>query len=295
MKTGMDAAAGPLVRARHDLARGRPDRALAALENVTGLELESEEFWSLRAAALYDVGDAGAAVLAAQKGLEHDPSDFVLLDVLALSQLAAGHKKDARATIDAALLIYPESATLHAHRALILARSAEKSFRLASYKKARAAVDEALRLDPDCEAALRARAQVAALSGDPRAEVYAADLLAHDPEDEHAHVISGVAHARRGNVHAGLDHYLEAARLDPSDPKLAWLGRKSRILQSPFVAPVLWFERVTHGRVRFAWVFVMIAVRLSHQPVLIAAALLFWVYMWVVHFYVRARAGRSPA
>src|SRR5436190_13495673 len=116
----MDAAAGPLVRARHDLARGRPDRALAALEQVTGAELESEEFWALRAAALYDAGSAEAALEAAQKGLVHDPADFALLDILALAQLASGRKKDARATIDSALLLYPDSAELQAHRALIL-------------------------------------------------------------------------------------------------------------------------------------------------------------------------------
>src|SRR4051812_15105523 len=50
-ETHMDAAAGPLVRALHDLARGRPDRALAALDDVAGSELESEEFWRLRAYA----------------------------------------------------------------------------------------------------------------------------------------------------------------------------------------------------------------------------------------------------
>jgi tetratricopeptide (TPR) repeat protein len=290
----MDAAAGPLVLARHDLARGRPDRALAALEKVTGADLEDEEFWSLRAFALYDLGEAEAAVAAAQEGLEREPTDFELLDVLALAQLESGHKKDARATIEAALLFYPDSAILHAHRALILARCAQRTFRLTSYKKARAAAEEALRLDPDCEPALRARAQIAALSGDPRAEVYAAELLALDPEDEQAHVISGTARASRGDVHAGLDHYLEAARLDPSDPKLAWLGRNSRVLQSRFVAPLLYFERVTRGRVRFGWVLVMIVVVRLHQPWLSAAAGLFWVYMWAVHFYVRARVGKAP-
>jgi tetratricopeptide (TPR) repeat protein len=294
MKTTMDAAAGPLVLARHDLARGRPDRALAALARVTGPELETDDYWSLRACALYELGDWKAAAVAAQEGLEREPTDFELLDVLALAQLESGRKKDARATIDAALLLYPESSILHAHRALILARSAERAFRLASYKKARAAVEEALRLDPNCEQALRVRAQIAALSGDARAEIYAAQLLALDPEDEHAHVISGVARARRGDIHAGLDHYLEAARLDPADPKIAWLGRNSRVLKGRFVAPLLYFERVTRGHVRVGWVVVMIAITQAHQPLLTAAAGLFWVYMWAVHIYVRRRVGKEP-
>ncbi len=290
----MDAAAGPLVRARHDLARGRPDRALAALEQVTGAELESEEFWSLRAAALYDGGDAKAAVEAAQRGLEHDPSDFALLDILALAQLNSGRKKEARATIDSALLLYPESAELHAHRALILALSAARPFRLTSYKHARAAADEAVRLDPDSETALRIRAKIAAMSGDGRAEVYAAELLEQDPESETAHVITGAARANRGNVRAGLDHFLEAARLDPSDPQLAWLGRRSRALQRWYAQPLLFLERVTRGHVRVGWIVIVLLTRATHVALLNAVAILFWIYMWVVHIHIRRSTGKAP-
>jgi tetratricopeptide (TPR) repeat protein len=290
----MDAAAGPLVLARHDLARGRPDRVLAALNNVTGSELESEEFWTLRASALYDLGDAKAAVEAAQEGLERDPGNFELLDVLALARLACGRKKEARKTIDSALLLYPDSAVLHAHRALILAGCAERPFRLTSYKKARRAAEEALRLDPECEAALRAQAHIAGLAGDRNADAYAAELLASDPENEYAHVISGTARANRGDVGPALDHFLEAARLDPSDPHLAWLGRRSRVLQSKFAAPLLFMERVTRGHVRLGWIGVIVVARLAHQTVLSAAAFIFWAYMWAAHIYIERRTGKAP-
>jgi len=290
----MDAAAGPLVLARHDLARGRPDRVLAALNNVTGSELESEEFWTLRASALYDLGDAKAAVEAAQEGLERDPGNFVLLDVLALARLACGRKREARKTVDSALLLYPDSAVLHAHRALILARCAERPFRLTSYKQARMAAEEALRLDPECEAALRAQAHIAALAGDRNADAYAAELLASDPENQYAHVISGAARANRGDVRPALDHFLEAARLDPSDPHLAWLGRHSRVLQSRFAAPLLFMERLTRGHVRIGWIGVIIVARLAHQTVLSAAAFIFWAYMWAAHIYIERRTGKAP-
>src|SRR5207253_3728892 len=157
----MDAAAGPLVRARHDLDRDRPDRALDALSKVTEPELETYEFWTLRARALYRLRRWEEALEAAQTGLERRPDDFQLLDVLALAHLESGHKKQARTTIEHALELYPDQAVLHAHRALILARMKPRSFRLAAYKDARAAVDEALRLDPHSDAALRVRAQVA--------------------------------------------------------------------------------------------------------------------------------------
>src|SRR5919204_2056962 len=191
MKGGMDAAAGPLVRARHDLDRGRPDRALAALEHVTGPELETREFWALRARSLYQLRRWDDAIAAAENGLGISPDNFQLLDVLALAQLERGRRKRARATIEHALELYPDEAILHAHRALILLRMSQRTFRLTSYKKARAAADEAVRLDPFCDEALRVRAQIAAVSGDRRADEYAAELLAHDPEDEYAHVIRG--------------------------------------------------------------------------------------------------------
>jgi len=294
MKSGMDAVAGPLVLARHDLARGRPDRALAVLSGVTGTDLEDSTFWSLRAAALYDLRRWDEAIQATHEGLAREPGDFELLDVLALAQLEGGRAKQALATIDAALELYPDEAALHAHRALILVRTKPKAFRLMSYKKARAAVAEALRLDSTCEAALRVRAHIAAVSGDRRAPEYGAELLSLDPENERAHLIAGNALARRGQMATGLQHYVEAARLDPSDPQLAWIGRRSRALQGPFAAPLLFADRLTRGHFRFIWFLVIYAAFRAHQPVLTAAVLLFWAYIWAVHFYLRFRFGKEP-
>ena len=290
----MDAAAGPLVRARHDLARDRPDRALDALSRVTGPELETYEFWWLRARALYRLQRWAEAIEAAQAGLERERGDFPLLDVLALALLESGDKKRARTTIEHALELHPDEAILHAHRALILARTAQKAFRLASYKEARAEVNEALRLDPTSEPVLRVRAQVATLSGDPRAFEYAAELLSFDPEDDHAHVIAGSALARRGEIASGLDHYLEAARLDPSDRQAAWLGRRARALQGRYAAPLLFAERLTRGRLQFVWPLLALAALRLHQPLLTAAVLAFWVYGWSVHLYLRMRTGKAP-
>jgi Flp pilus assembly protein TadD len=290
----MDAAAGPLVLARHDLDRDRPDRALEALSKATGPELETFEFWWLRARALYRLRRYDEAVAAAQTGLEHKPGDFPLLDVLALAQLESGDKKHARTTIERALELHPDQAILHAHHGLILARMERRSFRLASYKKARAAVDEALRLDPHSEAALRVRAQIATLARDPRATDYAAELLSFDPEDDRAHVIAGSARARRGDIAGGLDHYLEAARLDPSDPQTAWMGRRARVLQGPFAAPLLLADKLTRGHFRIVWLLVAWTTLRLHQPVLTAAVLAFWVYGWAVHIYLRMRTGKAP-
>ena len=294
MSGGMDGVGGPLVLARHDLSRGRPDRALAALERVTGPELETPEFWSIRARALGELRDWDKAAEAAQAGLEREPGDIELLALLALCQLERGNKKQARVTIDAAVTRYPDSPVLHAYRGLILARSAHKAFRLASFKEARTAVDEALRLDPYFEPALWVRAHIAMLSRDHRAAEYGAELLSLDPEDEQVHLIAGSALARRGDVSSGLEHYVEAARLDPADPRVAWIGRRSRVLQGRFAAPLRFAERLTRGRLRIVWVFVALGILATNQPVLIAAMLAFWAYMWGVLLYVRIRVGKAP-
>jgi tetratricopeptide (TPR) repeat protein len=155
-------------------------------------------------------------------------------------------------------------------------------------------VDEALRLDPTSEAVLRVRAQVATLSGDPRALEYAAELLSFDPEDDHAHVIAGSALARRGDVAKGLDHYLEAARLDPSDRQNAWIGRRARALQGRYAAPLLFAERLTRGRLWVVWPLLVLVTFHLHQPLLTAAVGAFWVYGWSVQLYLRVRTGKAP-
>jgi tetratricopeptide (TPR) repeat protein len=290
----MEAAAGPLVLAWHHFERGAPERALAALETVTGVELETSEFWVLRACALFDLGRWDEAIEAAQEGLERDAEDLVLFEVLALAQLESGRKKQARATVDAALQLHPDSADLHAHRALILARSAQKPFRLARYDKARAALEQAARLDPHSPAVVRVRAQVAVLSGDPRADEYAAELLALEAEDGQAHLIQGSVKARRGEVEGALGHWEEAARLDPANPLLAYMGRRSRALRQPIFAPLLFFERISGGHVRIAWAVVALATVRLHILILSVAVFSFWIYMWVAHAYLQRQAGKEP-
>jgi tetratricopeptide (TPR) repeat protein len=142
----MDGVDGLLVRAHHDLCRGRPDRALEALDAVRGSELGSYEYWVLRARAFYGVRRWDEAIGSAEIGLGGCPDDVGLLDVLALAQLEGGKRKEAQATIEKALALWPDSAVLHAHRGLILMRTELKSFwHLATFKQARAEIGEALR------------------------------------------------------------------------------------------------------------------------------------------------------
>jgi tetratricopeptide (TPR) repeat protein len=283
----------PLGLARHYLELGRADSALAELEKADG-SVDDPEFWALRAEALRLLERPAEAAEAAKEGLKREPESLELLDMLALAELDAGHDKEALAAIEAAVELYPDVAELHAHRALVLARRKPRSFRVQSFREARAAVDEALRLDPQSEEALRVRAQVAALSGDSRVGGYASEVLARDPEDELAHIMVGIGHAQRGDVATGLRHYEEAARLNPSDPALVWAGRYSREMQRPFFAPALLMERVTRGHIRLAWIAVAFASFQIDQPWLTVTVLSIWAYLWAVHLYLRWRVGKEP-
>jgi tetratricopeptide (TPR) repeat protein len=214
----MDAAAGPLVLARHELSRGRPDRVLTSLEKVTGAELDTYEFWSVRASSLLWLQRWDDAVVAARRGLEHELDSVELLDVLALAYSELRNKARALEAIETALSLYPDAAVLHAHKALILARNAQNAIGFASYRRARAAAEEAMRLDRHSVAAIQARAHVALVSGERRAHEFGARLLSLDPESEDAHLILGSALTNRGRVTEGLDHY---SRPQDSTPRIS--------------------------------------------------------------------------
>ena len=132
------------------------------------------------------------------------------------------------------------------------------------------------------------------ISEDPRADEYAEELLALEATDSQAHVIKGVALTQWGAVDGAMRHFDEAARLDPSDPVMAWVGRRSRALRRPFFAPLLFLERASGGRVRIAWALVVLASTRSGVPYITFAVLAFWVYMWSAHLYLRATSGRRP-
>src|SRR6266571_8176617 len=116
----MDAALGPLILARHQLERGRPDLALAALDGVTSGEVETLEFWWLRADTLLRLRLWAGARDAARSGLDRAPNDVHLLEVLALAYSGLGKKKEALTAIEAALGLHPEDPGLHAQKAFLL-------------------------------------------------------------------------------------------------------------------------------------------------------------------------------
>src|SRR5690349_17539662 len=109
--------------ARHFLEIGNPRRALAELEQSGTAVVEDEEFWLIRAGALFELERWDDGAEAGRGGLAQIPGDVTLRDILAICELELGHEQEADKTIRAALELAPDHPTLLAHRALILARS----------------------------------------------------------------------------------------------------------------------------------------------------------------------------
>ena len=216
------------------------------------------------------------------------------MEALAVAQLESGRRKEARETIEAAIRLHPDSAELHAQHALILARTARgpSGSPGTARREPRSSGHSSLIRTPKACCARGRRSRV--LSDDPRAQEYADELLALEAADGQAQLIRGSALASRGEVSGALRHWEEAARLDPSDPVLAYMGRRSRVLRQPLFAPMLFLERVSGGRVRLAWILVVLAAWHSGIPFLPFAAFAFWVYMWVAHAYLRVQIGKEP-
>jgi predicted Zn-dependent protease len=73
--------------ARHYVEIDRPQAALDALARAKGEELDDPEHWAIRGEALLGLGRPDESADAARRGLELDPEDIELLDVLAVSEL----------------------------------------------------------------------------------------------------------------------------------------------------------------------------------------------------------------
>jgi tetratricopeptide (TPR) repeat protein len=284
-------AAGPLDLARHHLRVGRPDRALEALARADSDELEGAEFWRLRASALFDLRRWKDGAKAAREGLARDADSVPLLELLGLCALESGKKGEAERALRDALSIAPLDPSLLCNWALLLARKKR-------YDDAREAVAKALQVAPESSQALRMRASIAAMAKDPNAARYTRELLANDPESQSTHLVAGTAALHDRRIDAGFRHYLEAARLDPSDPHVAWLGRRSRAYLGRAGAPIRLLWRLGPRRVQVAVILLSIGLAVGGLAPVRMVLVLGWVgvvaYGWLFRLVLRARYGKEP-
>ena len=168
--------------ARHLLSIGRSKAALDALARASSDEIESAEYWKVRAGALSDLGRYEASRDTARRGLERNPEDIGLLEAYAVAELNMGITGIALKVLEEALELSPGNPILLAHRAWAFALRED-------FAEAEAAVEEALRVAPERQHVLQTRAQIACLANDRRAKEYIDDLLRSDPNDPVAHVL----------------------------------------------------------------------------------------------------------
>ncbi len=257
-----------LALARRYVDIDRPQAALDALGRAREDELETAEYWAIRAQSLLQLERSTASAEAAQRGLERSPQDVQLLDLLALAHLQSGHCQEASDVLSRALEIAPADPILLAHRALAVAR-------LGAFDSARALVAEAMRLAPDFVPVLRVRAQVAFLARDESASDYIDELLEREPEDATGHALRGNLAIRGKQYVSASKAFDEAVRLDPSDSEFAEVAGKARVAAHPLLAPVRPIWRFGRWRSYFVFltlVFVLAASGLKSLRVVVVAA-----------------------
>ena len=272
-----DVDAKKLELARHYSEIGQPRRVLEALDGSAAFEYP--EGWMLRSEALYQLDRYDEGADAAQRGLELEPEDPSLLDVLALNLMELGDLAGAERALLAALDEWPESEVLLCHYALACAQHGQKA-------KAAQLVERAATLDPESVDVLRARAQVAYLSGDRRkAKQYADELLAVEPEDRVGHMLRGNLLVE-GNVYEAVHHHEEAVRLDPSDHRLAAVVRHNRTLTHWLQWPIYPVQRFGPIKVWGAYLVLLLLVSALGNSTLTASLvglyLFMVVYSWTI-------------
>ena len=280
-----------LELARHYLDLGRPEQALDALQRGD-IDPEAPELFQLRACALFDSGRNSDAATAAREGLAGLPESIDLLETLALAELQLGHQKEAERAIDQALKISPWNEVLHAQRALILARNEE-------FMKARTALEEAVRLNPESTHVLQVRAQVEVLAESDDAESAIEDLLSVDPENRVGHILKGDLAAGRQKFGAAVKHYGTAARLDPSDSGVTEAVREARVGAHPLLAPVRPMWRLGRWRSYFLYITLLVllaaagleSLRIAVVAVWVTIVVLSWVGPPVLRRWQRRRYG----
>lgn len=266
-----------LELARHYSDIGQYQRALDMLDGSEAFE--DAEGWVLRSDALYQLDRYSEGADAARRGLELEPEDLTLLDVLALNLIELGDLAGAERALLSALELSPDNEVLLCHYALACARAGQA-------EKASKLIDRAAQLDPTSTDVLRVRAQVAYVNGDKkRAKQYVDELLAIEPEDRIGHVLRGNVLAE-DDIFGAVRHFDEAVRLDPSDHDTAQVARHNRTLTHWLQWPIYPILRFGPLKVWGAYLVLLALLSATGQTTLLVPLVVLYlflvVYSWTV-------------
>lgn len=132
-------------------AAGRMDRAVAALDELSGALRRSErpgEVAAVGGRLALELGASGPAIELLSMAREKNPQDGGLAEALGLAFLSAGRNKEAGVALEDAVRISPERASAHLNLAAVRAEEG-------NLDAARRHAREALRLEPGYEKAVR--------------------------------------------------------------------------------------------------------------------------------------------
>jgi tetratricopeptide (TPR) repeat protein len=121
--------------------RGRLAEAAAAAQEAARLDPEDPDYWALLAQVRYEERRWPAALESAERGLESDAEHVGCNNLRAMALIKLGRRREAGATLDAALARDPEDALSHANRGWTLLEQSEPAKAMEHFR-------EALRLDP---------------------------------------------------------------------------------------------------------------------------------------------------
>lgn len=156
------------------------------------------------------MGDAKAALAAAQAGAAALPNDLALLETLGQAQMAAGESQQAVATFTKLVTQRPRDP-----RSLLMLAEAHQQARDAA--SARRALDRALELDPDFLGARYGLAMLAVEAGRlDEAAAAAKEMQRRRPKAGLGFTTEGDIEVRRRNWKAAVAAYREAMQVEPS-------------------------------------------------------------------------------
>jgi tetratricopeptide (TPR) repeat protein len=236
-------------------------------------------FEAARADAIEDKNESARATLA--DVLRQDPQHFNARVLLMFLLMDDNDLVEAERLALSLLHEYPQSAYLYAAYARVMLRALYIG-------KARALANEALRLDPDSEDALRARALCDVIEL-PRGTDSAAlsRLIAHNPEDQHTLALMVAALSHEGKDREALRGARELLRAQPDNPHWLALVRNLSVQTHWTMLPLAPLQRFGWSGAIGLWIgsIVLVQVLARTAPSVAGPASLFifgyCVYSWV--------------
>lgn len=230
-----------------------------------------------------------------RSALSVDPAHALGRYLLFVLEMDERHWPEAEQIIIALIREHPEHAPF-------MARYADLMMQTLQLDKARELVDEALRLDPECQSARLTGVMLATITGDrAHARHELSGLIADDPHGQRVVRMMIVSLVDQGRTRDALGLAQELLRTQPDDQDLVDLVVDLTARRHPLGWPLWPMQRFGWGGSAAIWIggiFVMNALRRAERQTALIVFLVVWVgyvvYSWVFPALIRnwiARRG----